>query len=201
VAKILSDSDYTVICAFITPFRSIRSAVRGLFINDEYVEVFLDCPVEVCEQRDPKGLYSRAKRGEIPEFTGVSSPFEVPENSDLIICTSKMSCEESLLEVIEYLESRFPDTRPDAPRVPGALRRARPKMAIIGLDCAAPSLVFGRDDLPTLRALMEHGQWGACGQRILPLLCCLDDHYHGERSGESWDCTVFGTGSIMAMAI
>lgn len=161
VAKILSDSDYTVICAFITPFRSIRAAVRGLFTNDEYVEVFLDCPVEVCEQRDPKGLYCRARKGEIPEFTGVSSPFEVPENSDLIICTNKMSCEESLSEVTAYLESRFPDTRPDAPRVPGALRRSRPKMAIIGLDCAAPSLVFGRDDLPTLRALMEHGQWGS----------------------------------------
>lgn len=160
VAKILSDSDYTVICAFITPFRSIRAAVRGLFTDNEYVEIFLDCPIGVCEQRDPKGLYCRARKGEIPEFTGVSSPFEVPENSDLIICTNKMSCEESLSEVTEYLESRFPDTRPDAARVPGALRRSRPKMAIIGLDCAAPSLVFGKDDLPTLRVLMEHGQWG-----------------------------------------
>ncbi len=127
VAKILSDSDYTVICAFITPFRSIRAAVRGLFTQGEYVEVFLNCPVEVCEQRDPKGLYCRARKGEISEFTGVSSPFEVPENSDLIICTNKMSCEESLSEVTEYLENRFPDTRPDAARVPGALRRSRPR--------------------------------------------------------------------------
>ncbi|MBI5249139.1 MAG: adenylyl-sulfate kinase [Desulfomonile tiedjei] len=160
VAKILSDSDYLVICAFITPFHSIRKAVRGLFVNDEYVEVFLDCPLEICEQRDPKGLYSQARKGEVPEFTGVSSPFELPESPDLIIPTSSLSCQESLDRIIEYLERRFPEARPNHPRIPCALRRSRPKMAIIGLDSAPPSMVFGRYDLPNLRTLMEHGRWG-----------------------------------------
>ncbi len=160
VARILSCSDYLVICAFITPFHSIRKAVRGLFVNDEYLEIFLDCPLETCEQRDPKGLYSRARRGEIPEFTGVSSPFERPENPDLVICTSNLSCEESLEQITEFLETRFPDTRLKSPSIPRALRRSRPKMAIIGLDSAPPSLVFEKYDLPNLKALMEHGRWG-----------------------------------------
>lgn len=160
VAKILSDSGYLVISAFITPFHSIRTAVRNLFASNEYAEIFLDCPIEICEQRDPKGLYSRARKGEIPEFTGVSSPFERPENPDLVICTHDLSREECLERIIEFLERRFPDAQSKSARIRSGLRRSRPKMAIIGLDSAPPSLVFEKCDLPNIRTLMKHGRWG-----------------------------------------
>ena len=83
VAKILCDAGHTVLAAFITPLESLRQAVRSLFRPDAFVEVFLDCPLAVCETRDPKGLYCRARKGDIPEFTGISSPFERPCASEL----------------------------------------------------------------------------------------------------------------------
>ncbi|MGO9566643.1 MAG: adenylyl-sulfate kinase [Desulfomonilaceae bacterium] len=164
VAKILCDAGHTVLAAFITPLESLRQAVRGLFRSDTFVEVFLDCPLAVCETRDPKGLYCRARKGDIPEFTGISSPFERPSASELVVPTGGQTVEESLNVILRFLEDRFP--HPSVNCSPGrdqlSLRSQR-KVAVIGLDCVPPSLIFEEwgSDLPTLRALMEHGAWGS----------------------------------------
>jgi adenylylsulfate kinase len=109
VAKILSDAGHTVIAAFITPLESLRKAVRGLFEPTRYVEIFLDCPLETCESRDPKGLYCRARAGDILDFTGIGSPFEQPSAPELVVPTGHQTVEESLGLVIGFLERRFPD--------------------------------------------------------------------------------------------
>ncbi len=164
VAKILCDAGHIVVAAFITPLESLRRAVRGVFGAETFVEIFLDCPLAICETRDPKGLYSRARKGEIAEFTGISSAFERPSASDLVVSTGEKDVEESLSLILHFLEARFPRLSTHRPRSRGALlRESHRKVAVIGLDCVPASLVFeewGRD-LPTLRALMEHGVWGA----------------------------------------
>jgi adenylyl-sulfate kinase len=163
VAKILCDAGHTVLSAFITPLESIRHAVRGLFELDEFVEIFLDCPLPVCEARDPKGLYCRARRGDIAEFTGISSPFERPCASELVVPTGKQTVEESLDEILRFLEHRFPHLAFGCSQGRHQRqRRSQRKVAVIGLDCVPPSLIFEEwgDDLPTLRALMTHGTWG-----------------------------------------
>jgi predicted AlkP superfamily phosphohydrolase/phosphomutase len=161
VAKIFTDEGTTVLAAFITPLDAIRRAVRGIFEPGHYVEIFLDCPLAVCEMRDPKGLYCRARSGLIPEFTGISAPFEVPLGSDLRIPTGEQTVEESLDSVSKWLENRFPDLKRSRS---APLRRSfgRKRVAVIGLDSVPPSLVFGEAsrDLPNLKALMEHGAWG-----------------------------------------
>ena len=161
VAKILSDTGHTVLASFITPLESLRRAVRGLFEPGRYVEIFLDCPLSICEQRDPKGLYCRARSGEIPEFTGISSPFEDPTACDLAVPTGEQTVEESVNMTLSWLESRFPDLRSSCSTLPGRSRPRR-KVAVIGLDSVAPTLVFGEasKDLPNLKALMDHGVWG-----------------------------------------
>jgi adenylyl-sulfate kinase len=163
VAKILCDAGHTVLSAFITPLESIRHAVRGLFEPGEFVEIFLDCPLPVCEARDPKGLYCRARRGDITEFTGISSPFERPCASELVVPTGRQTVDESLNEILRFLENRFRHLAFDCSRGQGQLpHRPQRKVAVIGLDCVPPSLIFEEwgDDLPTLRALMAHGTWG-----------------------------------------
>ncbi len=160
-AKLLSQTGHTVLAAFITPFESIRKAVRGIFEPGRYVEIFLDCPLTVCEERDPKGLYSRARSGEIPEFTGISSPFERPAAADLLIPTSEQTVEESLDAIVKFLERQYPDLRLSGVKGRGGGRRGR-KVAVLGLDCVPPHLVFQESgkDLHNLRALMNHGVWG-----------------------------------------
>ncbi|MGB6068255.1 MAG: adenylyl-sulfate kinase [Desulfomonilaceae bacterium] len=164
VAKILCDAGHIVVAAFITPLESLRQAVRGLFGPDTFVEIFLDCPLAICESRDPKGLYSRARKGEIAEFTGISSPFERPSASDLVVPTGDQEVQESLSLILRFLEDRFPHLSGNCTHRGGASsRESHRKVAVIGLDCVPASLVFeewGRD-LPTLRALMEHGVWGS----------------------------------------
>ncbi len=85
VAKLMTEAGLIVLCSFISPFRAERDMVRGLFQSDEFIEVFVDTPLEECQRRDAKGLYARALRGEIPNFTGVSSPYEAPEHPDVRI--------------------------------------------------------------------------------------------------------------------
>jgi adenylyl-sulfate kinase len=162
LARILCDEGYTVLAAFITPLESLRKAVRNIFEAERFVEVFLDCPLSVCEARDPKGLYVRARRGDIPEFTGISAPFERPECSDLVVCTDGRAAEESLELLLEFLESRYPDLKKTG-QTPALKKSGKPKVAVIGLDSAPPFLVFDefRDCLPNLSALMDHGAWGA----------------------------------------
>lgn len=103
VAKLFADAGIVVLTAFISPFRADRDRVRSLAGTDEFIEIFVDCPLEVCEQRDVKGLYKKARAGEIADFTGISSPFEVPENPELTIATADLSLEESVAKVTDFI--------------------------------------------------------------------------------------------------
>ena len=106
VAKLFVDAGLIVVTAFISPFRSDRRLVRDLVEEGEFVEVFVSTPLEVCEGRDPKGLYAKAREGAIKNFTGVSSPYEAPEKPEIEIDSSKISVAECVDRVIRYLESQ-----------------------------------------------------------------------------------------------
>lgn len=103
VAKLFVDSGKIVTTAFISPFRADREQVRKLFEEAEFIEVFVDCPLEECEKRDPKQLYAKARRGEIKDFTGISSPYEVPEKPEITIHSERLSVEESVTTILDYL--------------------------------------------------------------------------------------------------
>ncbi|MCM2677754.1 adenylyl-sulfate kinase [Alkalicoccobacillus plakortidis] len=106
VAKLFVDAGVIVATAFISPFRDDRDSVRDLLDEGEFIEVYVRCSLEECEQRDPKGLYKKARAGEIPEFTGISSPYEEPNNPELILDSDKESVEELVEKVVEYLKSK-----------------------------------------------------------------------------------------------
>ena len=103
VAKLFIDAGVVVLTAFISPFKSDRDRVRSLVGNEEFIEVFVDCPLEICEQRDVKGLYKKARAGEIADFTGISSPFEVPENPELTIATGTIPLRQSVEQVTNFI--------------------------------------------------------------------------------------------------
>jgi adenylylsulfate kinase len=106
VAKLFADSGTLVLTAFISPYRADRDRIRHTTAHDgDFVEIFVHCPLEVCEERDPKGLYVKARAGEIPEFTGISAPYEEPESPELVVDTSVASLEECAEQVLEYLVS------------------------------------------------------------------------------------------------
>ena len=105
VSNLFADAGMIVLSAFISPFREDREIVRMLAQEDEFIEVFIDTPLEVCEQRDPKGLYVKARKGEIPDFTGISSPYEVPEKPEIHI-KDEPSIEESADIIINYLHDK-----------------------------------------------------------------------------------------------
>jgi adenylylsulfate kinase len=104
VAKLFGDAGLVALTAFISPYRADRDQVRAIMQPGDFIEVFVDCPVEVCEQRDVKGLYKKARAGEIKEFTGISAPYEAPAKPELVIETSGQSVEESALQILAYLE-------------------------------------------------------------------------------------------------
>ncbi len=103
VAKLFVDAGLIAMAAFISPYREDRSNVRRLLGNGQFIEVFVKCPVSECERRDPKGIYKRAKAGEIKEFTGVSAPYEEPENPEIILKTDEMSLEKCIKTLLNYL--------------------------------------------------------------------------------------------------
>jgi bifunctional enzyme CysN/CysC len=103
VAKLMTDAGLIVITAFISPFRAERNIVRSLLAEGEFIEVFVDTPLEVCEQRDPKGLYKKARAGQIPNFTGINSPYEEPENPGLVLNTAELSLEECVVRIMEKM--------------------------------------------------------------------------------------------------
>jgi adenylyl-sulfate kinase len=103
VAKLFVDAGIITIASFISPFRSDRRLVRDLFDPDEFIEVFVSAPLEVCEQRDPKGLYKRARAGEIPHFTGIDSDYEAPEHEHIVLDTTKLNPEQSADWLISYM--------------------------------------------------------------------------------------------------
>jgi len=106
VAKLFVDAGTIVLTAFISPFQKEREMVRALMQEGEFIEVFIDTPLEVCESRDPKGLYKKAREGEIPNFTGISSPYEAPSNPQIHIKTDKASLLESVQEIVLYLKEK-----------------------------------------------------------------------------------------------
>ncbi len=103
VAKLMVDAGLVVITAFISPFRADRDAARALFEDGEFVEVFADAPLEECEKRDPKGLYKKARAGEIKEFTGIDSPYEAPANAEVVINTAENDIGECVRQLIEKI--------------------------------------------------------------------------------------------------
>lgn len=96
VSKLFLDAGVVLLSAFISPFQADREQVRRIVGAEHYIEVFVDAPLEVCEQRDVKGLYRKARAGEVANFTGISSPYEKPARPDVAIATDKMTVEESL---------------------------------------------------------------------------------------------------------
>jgi adenylylsulfate kinase len=107
VAKLFLDAGIIVITAFISPFIEDRDSVRQLVEKEEFVEVFVDCPLEVCESRDVKGLYAKARRGEIPNFTGISSPFEIPINPEVVVHTNTDSIDSCLNQILNITLNRI----------------------------------------------------------------------------------------------
>ncbi|HDP36160.1 MAG TPA: adenylyl-sulfate kinase [Candidatus Hydrogenedentes bacterium] len=105
VAALFLDAGMIVSTAFISPYRADRDKARSL-CGDRFFEIFVDCPIDVCESRDPKGLYQKARDGKIPEFTGISAPYEPPENAELIINAAENTVEECVGKVIAYLQKR-----------------------------------------------------------------------------------------------
>ena len=103
VAKLMVDAGLVVITAFISPFRSERDMAKGLFKPGEFAEVFLDVSLDVAESRDPKGLYKKARRGDLPHFTGIDSPYEAPESADLRLDTSELSVEQCVDRLLKLL--------------------------------------------------------------------------------------------------
>ncbi|WP_257009152.1 adenylyl-sulfate kinase [Bacillus sp. 7884-1] len=106
VSKLFVDSGQVVLAAFISPFQRDRDQVRQLVEKNEFIEVFVNCPLDVCEKRDPKGLYQKLREGKIKEFSGVDSVYEEPVNPELIIDTNKYSIQECVALVIKYLEEK-----------------------------------------------------------------------------------------------
>jgi adenylylsulfate kinase len=104
VAKLFTEAGLVTLTAFISPYRADRDQVRSIMQEGDFVEVFVDCPVEVCEERDVKGLYKKARAGEIKEFTGISAPYEAPAKAELTILTAGQSVEASAQQIIEHLE-------------------------------------------------------------------------------------------------
>ena len=102
VSKLFWDANLITLVSFISPFRAERRVARDL-IGADFIEVFVNAPLEVCEQRDPKGLYKKARQGLIPDFTGISSPYEVPENPEIVLKTGEETLDQSVDLVLEFL--------------------------------------------------------------------------------------------------
>ena len=105
VAHLFADAGLLALTAFISPYRKDRDLARGLVPDGQFVEVYCACSLDVCEKRDPKGLYKKARAGEIPEFTGISAPYETPEQPEVTVHTDSLSLQESAAQVIACLES------------------------------------------------------------------------------------------------
>ena len=103
IHKLFVDAGVMVLTSFISPFIQDRRSVRNIVNETEFIEIYVKCPLEVCEQRDVKGLYKRARKGEIKHFTGIDSAYEEPEKADIVIDTSVMSIDESVNTIINYM--------------------------------------------------------------------------------------------------
>jgi adenylylsulfate kinase len=106
IAKLFMEAGVIVLTAFISPFRADREHVRGMVEHGDFIEIFCDSPIEVCESRDVKGLYQKARAGLIPEFTGISSPYEAPENPELTVATGALELDDCVQQVIKEMSRR-----------------------------------------------------------------------------------------------
>ncbi|MFA9452324.1 MAG: adenylyl-sulfate kinase [Candidatus Aminicenantaceae bacterium] len=106
VGKLFADAGVISMTAFISPYRQDRDKARSLLAEGSFVEIYVQVPLEVAEQRDPKGLYKKARAGEIKEFTGISAPYEEPSSPELVVDTGELDLEQSVDKVIRYLEDR-----------------------------------------------------------------------------------------------
>jgi len=106
-SKLMVDAGIFVLAAFISPYKEDRDAVRRLFAGDNFAEIYVKCSVEACERRDPKGQYKKARAGIIKNYTGVSSPYEEPDNPDLVIDTEAFMIEDSVREVMAFLTEKI----------------------------------------------------------------------------------------------
>jgi len=106
VSKLFIEAGTIVLTAFISPFRDERRKVRSMMPHGDFIEIYVDCPIEVCESRDVKGLYQKARDGEINQFTGISSPYEPPETQELTVNTSQETLKESATKVLNLLKER-----------------------------------------------------------------------------------------------
>ncbi|MCI7765471.1 adenylyl-sulfate kinase [Helicobacter sp.] len=104
VCKLFVDSGLIVLCAFISPFCKERQIIRELLDKGEYIEIFVDTPIEICEKRDPKGLYKKARNGEIKNFTGIDSPYEAPKNPEIHIKSENL--DENIETILKYLSQK-----------------------------------------------------------------------------------------------
>lgn len=105
VSKLFTDAGLIVLSAFISPFASDRQLVRQLFPTGEFIEVFMDTPLSTCELRDPKGLYVKARAGQLKHFTGIDSPYERPARSEVVLDTSVLSVDDCVQQLIDFLEA------------------------------------------------------------------------------------------------
>ena len=103
VAKLMVDAGLIVIVAFISPYQRDRQSARALFKDDEFIEIFMDTPLEVCESRDEKGLYAKARAGQLANFTGISAPYEIPENPEVTIKTTQETLEASVEKILALI--------------------------------------------------------------------------------------------------
>jgi adenylylsulfate kinase len=106
VALLFVDGGILTIAAFASPYRTDRRMVRQMFAPGDFIEVYLKCDVTVCEARDPKGLYKKARCGEIKNFTGISDPYEPPEHPEIVLATDRMSIDESVERIVGYLKNK-----------------------------------------------------------------------------------------------
>ncbi len=106
VAKLFTDAGLVAITAFISPYRADRDQVRAIMADGDFVEIFVQAPLEVCEQRDPKGLYKKARAGQIPEFTGISAPYEEPLAAEITLSTDRENPEQCVGRILDYLVSK-----------------------------------------------------------------------------------------------
>ncbi len=106
VAALFTEAGIINVTAFISPYKGDRDKVREIMADGDFVEVYVKCDLDECEKRDPKGLYKKARAGEIPEFTGISAPYEEPDKAELIVDTTSQSQEDSLQALLSYLEEK-----------------------------------------------------------------------------------------------
>lgn len=104
VSKLMVDAGLITVTAFISPYKSDREAVRQLLDTDDFIEVYTQCSLSECENRDPKGLYKKVRNGEIAEFTGVNAPYEAPTQPEIVLDTETLSVEASVTKIMDYLQ-------------------------------------------------------------------------------------------------